>query len=76
MVGVLGSESWLRGFDAQLGHLYDACTSLPQKSQAAIKWREIRKKKISKQDSLKLKVEITPLPPFKISRYATARRIS
>ena len=23
-------RSWLRGFDAQLGHLHDACTSLPQ----------------------------------------------
>ena len=31
--------------DAQIGHLYDACTSLPQKSQAAKKWLEIRKKK-------------------------------
>ena len=41
----IGLRSWLRGFDAQLGHLYDACTSLPQKSQAAIKWLEIRKKK-------------------------------
>ena len=39
VVGALG------GFDAQLGHLYDACTSLPQKSQAAIKWLEIKKKK-------------------------------
>ena len=35
-------------FDVQLGHLYDACTSLPQKSQAAIKWLEIRKKKKKK----------------------------
>ena len=41
----IGLRSWLRGFDAQLGHLYDACTSLPQKSQAAIKWLQIRKKK-------------------------------
>ena len=41
----IGLQSWLRGFDAQLDHLYDACTSLPQKSQAAIKWLEIRKKK-------------------------------
>ena len=43
----MGLRSWLRGFDAQLGHLYNACTSLPQKSQAAIKWLEIRKKKKS-----------------------------
>ena len=28
----IGLRSWLRGFDAQLGHLHDACTSLPQKS--------------------------------------------
>ena len=28
----IGIQSWLRGFDAQLGHLHDACTSLPQKS--------------------------------------------
>ena len=27
----IGLRSWLRGFDAQLGHLHDACTSLPQK---------------------------------------------
>ena len=27
-----GARSWLRGFDAQLGHLHDACTLLPQKS--------------------------------------------
>ena len=40
----IGLRSWLRGFDAQLGHLYDACASLPQKYQAAIKWLEIRKK--------------------------------
>ena len=39
----IGLRSWLRGFDARLGHLYDACTSLPQKSQAAIKWLEIKK---------------------------------
>ena len=45
----IGLRSWLRGFDAQLGHLYDACTSLPQKSQAAIKWLEIRKKKKKKK---------------------------
>ena len=42
MVGALRSEA---GFDAQLGHLHDACTSLPQKSLAAIKWLEIKKKK-------------------------------
>ena len=28
----IGLRSWLRGFDAQQRHLYDACTSLPQKS--------------------------------------------
>ena len=28
----IGLRSWLRGFDAQLGYLHDACTSLPQKS--------------------------------------------
>ena len=44
----IGLRNWLRGFDAQLGHLYDACTSLPQKSQAATKWLEIRKKKKKK----------------------------
>ena len=33
----IGLRSWLRGFDAQLGHFHDACASLPQKSQAAIK---------------------------------------
>ena len=49
MVGALRSEA---GFDAQLGHLHDACTSLPQKSLAAIKWLEIKKKKISKRDFL------------------------
>ena len=27
----IGLRSWLRGFDAQLGHLHDACTSLLQK---------------------------------------------
>ena len=39
-----GLRSKLRGFDAQLGHLHDACTSLPQKSSAAIKWLEIKNK--------------------------------
>ena len=29
----IGLRSWLRGFDAQLGHLHDACTSLLQKSK-------------------------------------------
>ena len=28
----IGLRSWLRWFDAQLGHLHDACTSLPEKS--------------------------------------------
>ena len=28
----IGLRTWLRGFDAQLGRLYDACASLPQKS--------------------------------------------
>ena len=45
----IGLRSWLRGFDAQLGHLYDACTSLPQKSQAAIKWLAKKKKKKKKK---------------------------
>ena len=45
----IGLRSWLRGFDAQLGHLYDACILLPQKSQAAIKCLEIRKKKKKKK---------------------------
>ena len=27
----IGLRSWLRGFDAQLGHLHDACTLLLQK---------------------------------------------
>ena len=43
VVGVLGSEA---GFAGSM--LYDACTSLPRKSQAAIKWLEIRKKKKKK----------------------------
>ena len=28
----IGLRSWFREFDAQLGHLHDARTSLPQKS--------------------------------------------
>ena len=49
-----GLQSWLRGFDAQLGHLRCACTSLPQKFQAAIKWLEITKtvNKIKKRKHL------------------------
>ena len=41
----MGLRSKLRGFDAQLGHLHDACTSLPQKSLGAIKWLEIKIRK-------------------------------
>ena len=42
----IGLRSWLRGFDAQLGHLHDACTSLPQNSYAAIKWlKKLQKKR-------------------------------
>ena len=37
VVDALGSEASFAGFDAQLGHLHDACTTLPQKSSAAIK---------------------------------------
>ena len=46
----IGLRSWLRWFDAHLGHLHDACTSLSQKSEAAIKWLE-KKKKGSKPDN-------------------------
>ena len=55
----IGLRSWLRGFDAQLGHLYDAYTSLPQKYQAAIKWLEIKKKK-------KKKKKLSSMPPKKL----------
>ena len=41
----VGLRSWLRGFDAQLGHLHDARTALLQKPLAAIKWLEITKQK-------------------------------
>ena len=41
----IGLRNWLRGFDAQLAHLHDACASLPQKFQTAIKWLEIINKK-------------------------------
>ena len=55
MVGVLGSEA---GFAGSM--LYDACTSLPRKSQAAIKWLKIRKKKKKKLHFHKhIKKEIT-----------------
>ena len=43
----IGLRSKLRGFDAQLGHLHDACTTLPQKSSATIKWLEIKKKRFT-----------------------------
>ena len=55
-----GLRSWLRGFNAQLGHLRYACTSLPQKIQGAIKWLEITKKinKIKKKKAS----DVIPLP--------------
>ena len=41
----IGLRSRLHGFDAQLGYLHDACSTLPQKFSAAIKLLEITKKK-------------------------------
>ena len=53
----IGLQSWLRGFDAQLGHLHDACTSLPQKFQAAIKWLAIKKKRSTEKQNLQQKIQ-------------------
>ena len=69
----IGLRSKLRGFDAQLGHLHDACTSLPQKSSTAIKWLEIKKKKNSgkwcQRHSLTVEVEIAKQASENVQAY-------
>ena len=73
----IGLRSWLRGFDAQLGHLYDACTSLPQKSEAAIKLLETKKKK-KKRNRLTIQYMMIyrfTLNFFLCQNYCTSRKI-